>query len=57
MRHDNLGCIPDLHQQTLHRLFDGVEQKTKDRIMFGAFNELFPDPPVPPAPGSDAQQR
>ncbi len=39
-------------QETLHRLFDGVDQKTKDRIMFGAFNELFPDAPLPPAPGS-----
>ena len=27
------------------------------RIMFGAFNELFRDPPLPPAPGSEAQQR
>jgi hypothetical protein len=35
-------------QETLHRLFDGVDQKTKDRIMFGAFNELFPDAPPPP---------
>jgi predicted TIM-barrel fold metal-dependent hydrolase len=43
-------------QQTLHRLFDGVDQKTKDRIMFGAFNELFPDAPLPPAPGSDAPE-
>jgi predicted TIM-barrel fold metal-dependent hydrolase len=39
-------------QETLHRLFDGVDQKTKDRIMFGAFNELFPDAPLPPTPGS-----
>jgi predicted TIM-barrel fold metal-dependent hydrolase len=39
-------------QETLHRLFDDVDQKTKNRIMFGAFNELFPDAPLPPAPGS-----
>lgn len=38
-------------QQTLHKLFDGVDQEIKDRIMFGAFNELFPDAPPPPAPG------
>jgi predicted TIM-barrel fold metal-dependent hydrolase len=44
-------------QQTLHRLFDGVDQKTKDRIMFGAFNELFPDAPLPPAPGSQVRER
>ncbi|HWF67953.1 MAG TPA: hypothetical protein VG187_00020 [Mycobacterium sp.] len=36
---------------TLHRLFDGVDQKAKDRIMFGAFNELFPDAPPPPDAG------
>jgi predicted TIM-barrel fold metal-dependent hydrolase len=39
-------------QQTLHRLFDGVDEKTRDRIMFGAFNELFPDAPLPPTAGS-----
>ena len=38
-------------QRTLHQLFDGVDQKTKDRIMFGAFNELFPDAPLPPGAG------
>jgi predicted TIM-barrel fold metal-dependent hydrolase len=43
-------------QQTLHRLFDGVDQKTKDRIMCGAFSELFPDAPLPPAPGCKAQE-
>lgn len=36
-------------QQTLHRLFDGVEQKARDRIMVGAFNELFPGAPLPPS--------
>jgi predicted TIM-barrel fold metal-dependent hydrolase len=35
-------------QQTLHQLFDGVDQKTKDRILFGSFAELFPDAPLPP---------
>jgi hypothetical protein len=40
-------------QQTLHQLFDGVDQETKNRIMFGAFNELFPDAPLPPAPGTE----
>jgi predicted TIM-barrel fold metal-dependent hydrolase len=39
-------------QQTLHRLFDGVDEKTRDRIRFGAFNELFPDAPLPPTAGS-----
>jgi hypothetical protein len=35
-------------QFTLHNLFDNVDQKTRDRIMFGTFNELFPDAPLPP---------
>ncbi|MDN2498744.1 MULTISPECIES: amidohydrolase family protein [Nocardia] len=39
-------------QKTLHHLFDNVDQKTRDRIMFGAFQELFPDAPLPPAPGT-----
>lgn len=35
-------------QQTLHELFDGVDQFVQDRIRFGAFAELFPDaPPLP----------
>jgi hypothetical protein len=42
-----------LTQETLHRLFDGVDQEIKDRIMFGAFNELFPDAPLPPVPGTE----
>jgi predicted TIM-barrel fold metal-dependent hydrolase len=42
-------------QQTLHKLFDGVDQEVKDRIMFGAFNELFPDAPLPPAPGTEVR--
>jgi hypothetical protein len=38
-------------QATLHQLFDGVDRKVKDRILFGAFNELFPDaPPLRMAP-------
>ena len=35
-------------QETLHRLFDGVDRKTRDRILFGSFAELFPDAPPPP---------
>jgi len=37
-------------QETLHRLFDGVDRKTTDRILFGSFVELFPDAPPPPPP-------
>ncbi|WP_375485969.1 amidohydrolase family protein [uncultured Mycobacterium sp.] len=37
-------------QATLHQLFDDVDEKTRDRILFGAFHELFPDAPLPPAP-------
>jgi predicted TIM-barrel fold metal-dependent hydrolase len=37
-------------QDTLHRLFDGVEDKVKDRITVGTFRELFPQvPPIPAA--------
>jgi predicted TIM-barrel fold metal-dependent hydrolase len=39
-------------QATLHALFDGVDCTTRDRVLFGAFNELFPDAPLPPAPGA-----
>jgi hypothetical protein len=39
-------------QRTLHDLFDNVDQTTRDRIMFGTFNELFPEAPLPPAPGT-----
>jgi predicted TIM-barrel fold metal-dependent hydrolase len=35
-------------QQTLHQLFDGADPKTRDRILFGSFAELFPDAPLPP---------
>jgi predicted TIM-barrel fold metal-dependent hydrolase len=35
-------------QATLHQLFDGVDAKTRDRILFGSFAELFPDAPPPP---------
>ncbi|MBJ7336510.1 amidohydrolase family protein [Mycolicibacterium sp.] len=35
-------------QETLHHLFDGVDEKTKHRITVGAFNELFPDVPALP---------
>jgi predicted TIM-barrel fold metal-dependent hydrolase len=40
-------------QMTLHHLFDDIDLKTRDRIMYGAFNELFPDAPLPPAPGTE----
>jgi hypothetical protein len=43
-------------QETLHQLFDGVDQATRDRILFGSFAELFPDAPLPPAPGSEPQE-
>lgn len=36
-------------QKTLHHLFDGVDHTVADRIMVGAFNELFPGTPPPPA--------
>lgn len=39
-------------QQTLHKLFGDVDEKTKNRIMFGAFNQLFRDAPMPPSPGT-----
>ena len=39
-------------QTTLHQLFDGVDQATRDRILFGSFAELFPDAPPPPPPGA-----
>ncbi|ORW51682.1 amidohydrolase [Mycobacterium paraense] len=35
-------------QATLRQLLDGVDAKTKDRILFGSFAELFPDAPLPP---------
>jgi hypothetical protein len=41
-------------QTTLHQLFDGVDQATRDRILFGSFAELFPDAPPPPPPGANA---
>ena len=37
-------------QATLHQLFDGVDQATRDRILVGSFAELFPDAPLPPGP-------
>lgn len=40
-------------QETLHRLFDGVNPKLRERITQGAFNELFPG--LPPAPASAAR--
>ena len=32
-------------QETLHQLFDGVDQKAVERITQGAFYELFPGVP------------
>jgi hypothetical protein len=36
-------------QDTLHHLFDGVDEKVTHRITQGAFLELFPDTPACPA--------
>ena len=35
-------------QETLHGLFDGVDEKASHRIRIGAFQELFPHVPSPP---------
>lgn len=40
-------------QVTLHNLFDNVDQKVKDRIMHGTFEELFPGGPKLPAAGTE----
>ena len=39
-------------QDTLKALFDGVSEKTRQRITQGAFFELFPQ--VPPVPAGEA---
>jgi predicted TIM-barrel fold metal-dependent hydrolase len=39
-------------QETLHELFDGVEERARDRIMRGAFLELFPHVGEPPGMSS-----
>jgi predicted TIM-barrel fold metal-dependent hydrolase len=39
-------------QQTLHHLFDGVDEKVRHRITQGSFQELFPQ--VPPLPAQEA---
>ncbi|WP_101830319.1 amidohydrolase family protein [Frankia canadensis] len=36
-------------QKTLHNLFDGIDDATRDRITMGAFLELFPHVGRPPA--------
>ena len=36
-------------QKTLHELFDDVDSATRERITVGAFAELFPHVPAPPA--------
>jgi len=40
-------------QKTLHELFDGVPAEDSLRIRIGAFKELFPFVPDPPADGTD----
>lgn len=40
-------------QLTLHNLFDSADQKVKDRIMHGTFEELFPGSPKLPAVGTE----
>lgn len=42
----------DQPNATLHQLFDGVDQKTTDRILLDSFAELFPDAPLPPTSGT-----
>jgi hypothetical protein len=39
-------------QETLHELFDGADEKVRQRVTVGAFRELFPD--VPPLPTEHA---
>ena len=36
-------------QDTLHALFDGVDEQISHRIRIGAFQELFPHVPAPPS--------
>jgi hypothetical protein len=38
-------------QQTLHELFDDVDDAPRERLMRGAFLELFPHVGHPPAEG------
>ncbi|MGE0879110.1 MAG: amidohydrolase family protein [Acidimicrobiia bacterium] len=40
-------------QETLHGLFDGVDEKASQRIRIGAFQELFPSVPAPPPDGTE----
>jgi hypothetical protein len=40
-RRQKLTGIHNIDPADVAQLFDGVDQETKDRIMFGAFNELF----------------
>ncbi|MBO0730984.1 MAG: amidohydrolase [Acidimicrobiaceae bacterium] len=39
-------------QKTLHELFDDVAPEVRQRITLGAFQELFPHVPPPPAPAA-----
>jgi predicted TIM-barrel fold metal-dependent hydrolase len=43
-------------QKTLHELFDGVDPEVSRRIRIGAFQELFPHVPAPPADGQETPE-
>jgi hypothetical protein len=42
-------------QKTLHELFDNVPPEVSRRMRIGAFQELFPHVPEPPADGADPE--
>jgi predicted TIM-barrel fold metal-dependent hydrolase len=44
-------------QETLHGLFDGVDEAASRRMRVGAFQELFPHVPAPPSDGQDLPGR
>ena len=44
-------------QETLHDLFDGVDEATRYRITVGAFLDLFPEVGPPPALASAGPTR
>lgn len=43
-------------QKTLHELFDDCDEVTSRRIRIGAFQELFPHVPAPPADGTESPE-
>jgi predicted TIM-barrel fold metal-dependent hydrolase len=43
-------------QETLHELFDGVDDRVRHRVTIGAFTELFPGVPAVPSETSAALQ-